>query len=667
MDKGVLNLGKYQYQWEKFITDNEPTKDINNWDSKFGATVISRNKDKTADEVQIRVLVDNPDAKVFLIGEFNDWGKDNLDNYELQHDENSVFCEITTKELKHKDPYKLLVLRKNYRDYMQDPAGYYFDDDGNTIFWDYDDPKAYQPKNNFIDTVNRSTKIIQTDLPGLISHWKSRDGKLGKDIKQSEYYKFIAESGIIEHIKKLGFNSIQFLPFAQSIDGDNWKYRYLVPFQFAIQKNWGTPDEFAKMVDEFHKHDIAVIGDFVIGHLPHKDYNIFGRDGMENGIHNWINRHKTQVFMKEETPWGTMRVDFDNQYVRRFIISSALHFMKRYRIDGFRIDNVDGIIRYGPNGDGDERPNGRKFLKELNKTIYEYNPFALIHFESHYFHGDNAKMLVIPFEDNKKALGATCYNSSRITYYFHTEYMLKSVDKVSPWKFRDITEEKEWGQSNSTIADFHNHDAAAGLIEMRCTGSYAYDAMTVKQPHNHVHAVGKIKVMEAIISFGCEGRTLDLIQTFLLQTGTFEHDSSIQWYKTFTPISNAMVDYKKRVNEIMDDPAFWPLNTKHRKYLNVDDKNKILVIERKSKESKYVIVINLSSWTHHNYKVGVSSKRDFAVELNSDLFDYGGYGMISYPETLKNNPSNSFELLDREVELSIVPPYGVVVLKEEGK
>lgn len=650
------------YQWEKFI-GKSADKDISSWQSDYGPVVVER-KDQKASKVRFKVLVDNPGTEIYIVGSFNKWGKENIEKFKLEHDVHNIFAEITLESIKHKDPYKFLVKQDKKELYMQDPAGHYFDDDGNTIFWDYEDPGAYKLKHGFIDTVNRSTRILQTDLPGLIMHWADKEGVCGRDIPPKKYFSFIANSGVLEHVKKLGYNTIQFLPFAQSIDGDNWKFRYLVPFQFAIQKNWGDPDEFRQMIDKCHELGLAVIGDFVIGHLPFKKYMVFGHDGEKNGIQQWHNRHGYRLYMKEETPWGTMRVDFDNQYVREFIVSSCLHFMQKYRIDGLRIDNVDGIIRYGDNGEGEERPNGRTFLRELNQTLYKYNPSTLIHFESHYFHGDNAKMLVVPFDNDPRALGATAYNSSRLTYYFHTQYMPKAVDEVTPWKFKDITEEKEWGQSNSTIADFHNHDAAAGLMPMRCTGSYAYDTMTVKQPHNHVHAVGKLKVMEAIISFCCEGRTLDLAQSFLLQTGTFEHDSSIQWFLAFNQVNNNMQEYKRKINEIMEDEAFWPMNTKHRKFLNLDDKNKMIVVHRASKKDRYVIAINLSSWTHMDYKVGVETKKDYEVVFNSDLFDYSGFGLISYPEILKNQKSNNFELLERELILPKVAPYHVVVLRE---
>ena len=665
------------YQWERFVANQTPERDIAEWDTPFGPIVTSRNPDKTADRVRFRVLVDNPESRVFLVGPFNNWGHNamKLLEYEMEFDEHYLYAELTTDAVSHGDRYKYLLKQDGGWIYLQDPAGTYFDDEGNTIFWDFDDPTTYKLKHGFIDTINRTTRILQTDLPGLITEYTDKDGRRGKDIDPREYYRFIADSGVLEKVKELGFNTIQFLPFAQSIDGKNWKYRYLVPFQFAIQKNWGSPDDFAYMIDRCHELGIAVIGDFVLGHLPFKDFNIFGQPSDNHGIHPWKNRHGYQLYMKEETPWGTMRVDFDNPEVRSFFISSCVHFLKRYRVDGLRIDNVDGIMRFGPNGDGEERPNGRRFLRELNSTIYGYNPNALIHVEAHYFHGDNAKMLVVPFEEDERAIGATAYNSSRMSYYFHKEYMPKDAKKITPWRFRDIASEKEWGQSNSTIADFHNHDAAAGLIEMRCTGSYAYDAMTYEQPHVHAHAMGKIKVMEAIISFVCEGRTLDLLQTFLLQKGTFEHDPSIHWHLLSYSPNSEVAAYKRRVNEIMESPALWPIASKNRRFLNVDDNCKVLVVERSDEDTpnsskegasdRLVAVINLSGWEHHKYKVGVRTTNDYEIILWGDAQQFGGEDVSTTSGVLRNRESSSFEVLDREVELEILPPYGVVVLREK--
>ena len=640
------------YEWQ--IRQNQKPKKTK-FEPEFAPIILKREKNNLT--VLFQVLSKDFED-LYLTGPFTDWSTDEtkLSKYKFERKENK---QILKTKLKHAQPYKILKVKNGEKQLVQDPASYYFDDFGNSILWDYNHEKAYKPKYSHVKT-NKSTRILQTDLPGLIVHFF--DGqRTASQVPKNKYYKFIAQSGVIKKIKELGFNAIQFLPFAQNIDGDNWKYRYLVPFQYAIQKNFGDPDDFMQMIDEFHKENIAVIGDFVLGHIPHKDYEIFGQKSDNNGLHVWKKNHE-YLYFKDATHWGTMRINYDDEDVRKFFIESCLHFQNTYKIDGFRIDNVDGIIRYGPNGDEQERPNGRVFLRELNNSIYEYNPQSIINFEAHYFYGDNAKMLVAPIKSDKRALGATAYNSSRLTYYFHTEYMLKAGHEISAWKFKHINEEKEWGKSNSTIADFHNHDAAAGLMSMRATGSFAYNAMTYNNPENHVHAVGKIKVMEAIISFATEGRTLDLLQTFLLQPGTFEHDSSINWALLKKPLSQSIVEYKKQINLLMEEDAFNPENTDKRKFLNVDDQNKILVIQRTGKKNNFVIVVNLTSNTHYNYKVGLTDKSDLKVVFNSDDFKYCGFG-LSQPKNLTNNPSNSFEVLDREVQLSIIAPYQVLVLK----
>jgi hypothetical protein len=50
--------------------------------------------------------------------------------------------------------------------------------------------------------------------------------------------------------------------------------------------------------------------------------------------------------------------------------------------------------------------------------------------------GTMQKCLVVPYEEDSRALGATAYNSSRETYFFHKDYMLRSAEEVSPWRLK---------------------------------------------------------------------------------------------------------------------------------------------------------------------------------------------------------------------------------------
>ncbi|MBN1175264.1 alpha amylase C-terminal domain-containing protein [Candidatus Woesearchaeota archaeon] len=667
--KKNIPLRSIKYQWESMIYRDDVSRKTS-FDRKFGTKVISRNDDLTANLVEFFVYANDPFKEIFLVGSFNEWGKKNLDDFKLTV-QNDAFQILRTDKVKHKDPYLFLVRKDGHEEVLRDVASFAFDDDGNSIFWDFEDPTAYKKEYPGPDTLHRATKIIQTDLPGLVSRWF----ELNKDTPNTTEYEgdlftYIKECGVIEKVKDLGFNTIQFLPVGQSIDGDNWKFRYLVPYPFAVHKDWGDPDSFMAMIDEFHKHGIAVIVDLILSHCPHVNYKIFGFNGEDVGPHKWLTQWNEPTFLQDYTPWGSMRFRYGDENVRRYLTESALHFSATYGVDGFRIDNVDGILRLGDHGQGDERAYGRQFMRELIADVYDINPLALIHLESHYFYGDNAKMLVHPQALSDRALGATAYNSSRITYYFHKEVMPKSAEEISVWKFENIREEKEWGASNSTIADFHNHDAAAGLMHGRATGSYAYDALILKNPSLHFHAVGKIKFMEAIIAFGCEGRILDLLQSFLLQMGTFEHDSSIHWgLLNDNPESVKVVNYKKAVNELLERPAFWVENTLYRQFVNVDETNKVLVIRRVDKtqdtNEDYYILINLSSKSCPNYAIGVEKKGTYEVVLDSDAEFFAGTNTSMLNKEYESTKSSSFAHFSWEIKLNNVAPYHVVVLKRK--
>ncbi len=645
-----------KYQWEVCVNQQQPKNKLTDFKPTFGPIVTARNNSGKATRAKFQVYINRRDSDIKLkIG--------SRDPIAMRNQQNGFFA--VESEIEHQQPYAFIVNGQM----LCDPAASFFGESGMSIFWDFDDPDLADNKLQQLDLVNRSVKILQSDIFGLVCHYADPQGRLGKDIPLNETYKFIAESGVIERIKELGFNAIQFLPLNQAITGDKWSFRYLIPFLHAIEHKFGNPDELKQMVAAFHKAGIAVIADFVISHVPFRDFTIFGHTQDEVGLHHWKGDYEEEIWFGEETSWGTRRYNYGNRMVRRFIIEAALKMMKNYGIDGFRIDNVDGIMRHGENGDGDSRTGGRELLRELNAAIYEYNPHAYIHLESHFFKDGEAKYLTLPLKAHRKAIGATAYTSSRLTHYFHKDYMPKAADEISPWRIRDIMEEKEWGQSNSTVADFHNHDAAAGLMHGRATGSYAYDALILKKPELHHHAIGKIKVMEAIISFGCEGRTLDMLQSHLLQTGTFEHDSTIHWYLDMIPVSRAMLAYKQKINEIMENPALRPLHTDKRLYANVDDATKSLVIFRadnhENPKNQLVIYINLASHMLFDYVIPVQSSGEYETLLNSDELYFGGDGRTYLPQIHNSEKVTLFEFYQEGIRLGTVAPYQVIVLRKK--
>ncbi|MHC1598797.1 MAG: alpha-amylase family glycosyl hydrolase [Candidatus Methanofastidiosia archaeon] len=343
-----IPLRSIHYQWESLLY-KEDLSGKETYKQEFGPLIISRAPDKKAEKVKFNLYTTTKTQSIYLIGECNDWGKDEkkLSQFELEKKGNSGFFSIVTKQFSHKDAYLFLVKDEAGTFLLRDPAASLFDDEGNSIFWDFHDPTAYEKKYSSPNTLHRTTKVLQTDVPGLVAKWFEFDSN-AKPLAEidTDIFMFIATCGVLDKVQELGFNTIQFLPVAQSIDGDNWKFRYLVPYPFALQKNWGDPNSFARLIDECHKRGIAVIVDLILSHAPHKDYQLFGLPGENVGLHCWQG-HEGDVYLDELTPWGTKRFRYGDMNVRRYLVESALHFLIHYRIDGFRIDNVDGILRFG--------------------------------------------------------------------------------------------------------------------------------------------------------------------------------------------------------------------------------------------------------------------------------------------------------------------------------
>jgi 1,4-alpha-glucan branching enzyme len=653
-----------KYQWEICYKQEAPATPAP-YRPKFGWQVIERSLEGAATRLQLNVYAPDVSAPIHLVGNFNDWGWDvDISPWQLQPAKTAdwLSIEIAAEVLPHGASYMLLQNQKQ----LHDPAAVYLNEQGQCVFWDFERPRAYQAKFPIPDRTHRSVKVLQTDLPGFAAHFRDTSDvfnkMLGHQINRRNTYKFIAESGIIDHVAELGFNTIQFLPFNQSIDGDKWSFRYIVPFLQAINNAWGDPDDFAYMIDKFHEAGICVISDLVISHLPVRDFHVCGLSQDQAGLQHWRNAHGSEFWLGDETNWGTRRYDYANPFVREFIIQAALQQISAYRLDGFRIDNVDGILRHGTNGDGSDRPGGRETLRELCTAVYAADPHSYIHLESHFFKDGEAKYLVAPIKSDRRAIGATAYTSSRLTYYFHKEYMPKAATEISPWKIRDIIAEKEWGQCNSEVADFHNHDAAAGLMAGRATGSYAYDALILQKPELHHHAIGKIKVMEALISFGMEGRTLDMLQTHLLQTGTFEHDSTIHWYLEMIEANKAVLNFKQKVNAIMDLPAFWPINVEKRAYANVDESPKSLVIHRADEDDNQIVIyVNMASHMLFDYVIPVNVAGTYAPLLNSDELRFAGEGRTFIPPIIESEEVSLFAHFSQGLRIETIAPYQVLV------
>lgn len=151
----------------------------------------------------------------------------------------------------------------------------------------------------------------------------------------------------LDYLQNLGINAIELMPVSE-FDG-NLSWGYNPNFHFALDKYYGSPNEFKRFVDEAHKRGIAVILDVVYNHASGQNalvrlWNNGGYSGptSDNPYFNVTATHPFSVFndMNHESP-----------VTRRYIKRANEFWMKEYNVDGFRYDLSKGFTQKNTGGD----------------------------------------------------------------------------------------------------------------------------------------------------------------------------------------------------------------------------------------------------------------------------------------------------------------------------
>ncbi|NNE09172.1 MAG: hypothetical protein HKN20_11480 [Gemmatimonadetes bacterium] len=139
-------------------------------------------------------------------------------------------------------------------------------------------------------------------------------------------------TGAAQNLADLGVNAIELLPVTGvELDGAfNWGYE---PHHFFCPNpNYGTPEDFANLVETAHANGMAVLLDMVFNHVgrraPIEQIDRLGTFG------TYINWDQPVVFGMNQTNWGSSAF-------LDFAVESALFWIEQYGIDGFRMDFVD--------------------------------------------------------------------------------------------------------------------------------------------------------------------------------------------------------------------------------------------------------------------------------------------------------------------------------------
>ena len=309
-------------------------------------------------------------TEIYLVGDFNGWQE--TERYRAKRIEGTGNWELrlSEKAITHGDLYKMHV-------YWNGGCGERIpawvrrvvQDEQTGIF----SAQVWQPEHAY----EWSKKKFKPNTSPLLIY-ECHIG-MGQDAEKVGSYTEFKEL-VLPRIIDDGYNCIQIMAIQEHPYYGSFGYH--VSSFFAASSRFGTPEELKSLIDEAHKHGVAVIMDIVHSHAVKNEVEGLGNlAGDPNQFFYPGERH-------EHPAWDSLCFDYGKDEVIHFLLSNCKYWLEEFHFDGFRFDGVTSMLyyshglgeaftNYGDYFNGHQDDNAICYLTLANKLIHEVNPKAI--------------------------------------------------------------------------------------------------------------------------------------------------------------------------------------------------------------------------------------------------------------------------------------------------
>jgi 1,4-alpha-glucan branching enzyme len=458
-------------------------------------------------------------------------------------------------------------------------------------------------------------------------------------------YRELAEQ-LPPYVRELGFSHVEFLPVSEHPFDGSWGYQ--PTGLFAPTSRFGSPTDFAALVDACHREGLGVMLDWVPGHFPDDPHGLGNFDG--TALYEHANPQQGR-----HRDWDTLIYNYSRTEVVNFLVSNALFWLERYGVDGLRVDAVASMLYLDysrPAGEwvpnrfgGRENLEAIEFLRRFNTEVFARFPQATTAAEE----STAWPQVSQPVEHGGLGFG----------YKWNMGWMHDTLNYIS----RDPIHRK-----------YHHGDILFGL-------HYAFSENFIL-PLSHDEVVhGKRSILGRMpgddwqrfanlraylaFMFGHPGKKLMFMGCEFAQEREWDHDHSLDWHLADQPRHAGVQSLVRDLNHLYRRyPALHELDCDQSgfEWLVTDEADRnVFAWLRKGNDARArcLVVVNFSPNVYYDYRVPVSLAGRWREVLNSDSAHYGGsnVGNIGEVRTLDG----------AEPTLSLtIPPLAAIFLVPES-
>ncbi len=607
---------------------------------KMGAHVATVNKKKG---VYFDVWAPHA-AAVAVIGEFNDWDE-SANMMERLEDSDMGIYETFVPGAKPGQLYKFLIYTPDGRKlYKADPYAAEAELRPGTASRIAKDFKYKWTDEEWMKTRESQENFWEQPMSIYEVHPGSWMRHPGREDDGFYTYRELAKR-LASYVTDMGYTHVELMGISEYPYDGSWGYQ--VTGYYAPTSRYGSPEDFAFLVNYLHKKGIGVILDWVPAHFPKDAHGLADFDG--EALYEYADPR-----MGEHPDWGTKIFNYGKNEVKNFLIGSALMWIEKYHVDGLRVDAVASMLylNYGKQ-DGNWIPN--KFGGKENLEAVEF----FRHLNT-LIRGKFKGAIMIAEESTAwpKVTGDVADGGLNFSYKWNMGWMHDFLDymKLDPYFRKDNHNKMTFAMSYNEAERYIlvlSHDE---VVHLKCS-------MLGKMPGLEGDKFKNLKAGYAFMMCHPGKKLLFMGQDFG-QGQEWSEKRELDWYLLDNSNhKNLSLFYKELLHIYKKNPAMYELDVSWEgfEWINANDSYRgIFSFVRKSKDGKNNILYvgNFTPVAYDDYRVGVASANTHKLILNSEDPKFGGEDS-GRPKTYK---PEHMECDGRDYSIAYpLPAYGVAI------